>query len=146
MWDLWWTKWRWGKFSKSTLVSLANSLKFSVITITRGRYNRPVTGRRAEWTQYGLHHHPPPPAKKKPSLLCPSGCLAEFSELPRRINSHKIRLSSQIVIDIMQTTFKTVRSVCLCKHVIVRRAIVSLIWKEVCRAKNVILGPERKEY
>jgi hypothetical protein len=25
MWDLWWTKWNWGRFSPSTLVSPANS-------------------------------------------------------------------------------------------------------------------------
>jgi uncharacterized integral membrane protein len=25
MWDLWWTKWRWGRFSPSTLVSSVNS-------------------------------------------------------------------------------------------------------------------------
>jgi hypothetical protein len=24
MWDLWWTNWRWGRFSPSTWVSLAN--------------------------------------------------------------------------------------------------------------------------
>jgi hypothetical protein len=24
MWDLWWTKWRWGRFSPSTSLSLAN--------------------------------------------------------------------------------------------------------------------------
>jgi hypothetical protein len=57
-WDLWWTKWRWAMFSPSTSVSPANihSTKFSIIiTITRGRYNRPFSGRRAEWTQYGLH-------------------------------------------------------------------------------------------
>jgi hypothetical protein len=36
MWDLWWAKWRWGKFSPSTLVSSANfhSTNFSKITIT----------------------------------------------------------------------------------------------------------------
>jgi hypothetical protein len=54
---LWWTKWRWGMFSPSTSVSPANlhSTKFSIIKITRGRYNTPFSGRRAEWTQYGLH-------------------------------------------------------------------------------------------
>jgi hypothetical protein len=38
-------------------VSPANlhSTKFSIITITRGRYNRPFTRRRAKWTQF----HPP---------------------------------------------------------------------------------------
>jgi hypothetical protein len=36
MWDLWRTKWRWGGFSPSTLVSLANlySTNLSTITIT----------------------------------------------------------------------------------------------------------------
>jgi hypothetical protein len=36
MWDLWWTKWRWGRVSPSTSVSPANlhSTNFSTITIT----------------------------------------------------------------------------------------------------------------
>jgi hypothetical protein len=36
MWDLWWKKWRWGRFSSSTLVSPANlyTTNFSTITIT----------------------------------------------------------------------------------------------------------------
>jgi hypothetical protein len=36
MWDLWWTKWRWGRFSPSTSVSPANlhSTNFSPVTIT----------------------------------------------------------------------------------------------------------------
>jgi hypothetical protein len=36
MWNLWWTKWRWGSFSPITLVSPANlhSTNFSTITIT----------------------------------------------------------------------------------------------------------------
>jgi hypothetical protein len=25
MWDLWWTKWHWGRFSRSTSISSANS-------------------------------------------------------------------------------------------------------------------------
>jgi hypothetical protein len=58
MWDLWWTKWRWGRFSLSTSASPTNlhSTKFS-ITITRGR-----CGQHAEWTQFGLH---PPLCKFK---------------------------------------------------------------------------------
>jgi hypothetical protein len=42
-WDLWWTKWRRGRFSLSTSVSPASlhSAKFSILTITWGRYNRP---------------------------------------------------------------------------------------------------------
>jgi hypothetical protein len=61
VWDLWWTKWRWGRFSPSTSVSPANLHStnfFIIIIITRGRYNRPFSGRRAEGTQLGL---PPPP-------------------------------------------------------------------------------------
>jgi hypothetical protein len=44
-------------FSPSTSVSPANlySTKFSSLTITRGRYDMPITGRRVEWTQFGLH-------------------------------------------------------------------------------------------
>jgi hypothetical protein len=36
MWDLWWTKWRWGRFSLTTSVSPANlhSTNFSTITLT----------------------------------------------------------------------------------------------------------------
>jgi hypothetical protein len=60
MWDLWCTKWRWGRFSPSTSVSPANlyPTKFSILTITRDRYNRPVNGRPAVWTKFGLHLSP----------------------------------------------------------------------------------------
>jgi hypothetical protein len=36
MWDLWWTKWRWGRFSPITSIFPANlySTNFSTITIT----------------------------------------------------------------------------------------------------------------
>jgi hypothetical protein len=46
-----------GQFSRSTSVSSANlySANFSIITITRGRYNRPFSGRRAEWNKCGLY-------------------------------------------------------------------------------------------
>jgi hypothetical protein len=49
-----------GRFSPSTSVSPANlqSIKFSIIIITRGRYNRPFSARRAEWTH--LDSTPPP--------------------------------------------------------------------------------------
>jgi hypothetical protein len=42
-WDLWWKKWRLGRFSPHTSVSPANldCTKFSILTIARGRYNRP---------------------------------------------------------------------------------------------------------
>jgi hypothetical protein len=50
-------KWRRGRLSPSTSVSPAiHSTNFSILTITRGRYNRPVSGRRAKWTQFGLHY------------------------------------------------------------------------------------------
>jgi hypothetical protein len=40
-----------------------HSTKFSILTITRGRYNGPrINDRRAEWTQFGLH---PPLCKIK---------------------------------------------------------------------------------
>jgi hypothetical protein len=47
--------WRRDRFSPCTSVSPAiHSTKFSILTITRGRYNRPVSGLCAEWTQFGL--------------------------------------------------------------------------------------------
>jgi hypothetical protein len=51
MWGLWSTKRHWGRFSPSTSVSPANhSTNFSIITITRGWHNRPISGRSTEWT------------------------------------------------------------------------------------------------
>jgi hypothetical protein len=44
-WDLWWTKWCRGRFPPSTSVSPAKNRSFHqllILTITRGRYNRPV--------------------------------------------------------------------------------------------------------
>jgi hypothetical protein len=49
-----------GRFPPITYVSSANhhSTKFFILIITRGMYNRPVGGRRAEWTQlvFTLHY------------------------------------------------------------------------------------------
>jgi hypothetical protein len=61
MWDLCWANWHWGRFSPGTSVSPTNhhSTKFSILSITWGRYNRPIGGRRVEWTQ--LDSTPPPP-------------------------------------------------------------------------------------
>jgi hypothetical protein len=43
MWDLWWTKRHWGRFSPSTLVSLGkHSIDCSTLIIIQGWYNRPV--------------------------------------------------------------------------------------------------------
>jgi hypothetical protein len=39
--DLWWTKWRWGRFSRSTYFGFPCQSSFSFLTITRGRYDRP---------------------------------------------------------------------------------------------------------
>jgi hypothetical protein len=59
MWGLRWTKRHWGRFSPSTSVSLANqSTNFSIIIITRGWLNRPISGRSAVWTQ--MDSTPPP--------------------------------------------------------------------------------------
>jgi hypothetical protein len=42
----------WGRFPPSTSASPANhSTNFSIIIITRGWQNRPISGRSAEWTQ-----------------------------------------------------------------------------------------------
>jgi hypothetical protein len=54
-----------------------HSTKFSILTITRGRYNRPVSGRRFECTQFGLH--PPTMQIKK---KCVSVRLTEFLCVP----------------------------------------------------------------
>jgi hypothetical protein len=49
---LWWTKQHWGRFSPSISVSTADhSTNFSIIIITRGWHNRPISGCSAEWTQ-----------------------------------------------------------------------------------------------
>jgi hypothetical protein len=68
MWDLWWTKWHWGRFSPSTSVSPSDhhSTNFSIIIITRGWHNRPIGGRSVEWTQFGLR---PPNIPIKRNLL-----------------------------------------------------------------------------
>jgi hypothetical protein len=47
-----------GRFSPSTSVSLANhSTNFSIIIITRGWHNTPITGRSAKWTQLDSTPH-----------------------------------------------------------------------------------------
>jgi hypothetical protein len=75
MWDLWWTKWHWSRFSPSTSVSpVSHSTKFSVLIFTRGRYNRPTGGRHAEWTQLdsALHY------SNKKKLETPQSDLTTF--------------------------------------------------------------------
>jgi hypothetical protein len=52
MWGLWWTKGRWGRVPPSTSVSPANhSTNFSIIIITRGWHNKPISCRSTEWTE-----------------------------------------------------------------------------------------------
>jgi hypothetical protein len=62
-WDLWWTKWRWGRFSPSTSVSLANLHSTNCSTITLfyhlGLYKRP------EVAAVPGDVSPTPPKKKK---------------------------------------------------------------------------------
>jgi hypothetical protein len=50
IWDLWLTKWYWGRFSTSTSVSF-----------TRGWYIEPSSGRRTKWAQ----SHPPPHERER---------------------------------------------------------------------------------
>jgi hypothetical protein len=63
MWDLWWTKWHWGRFSPST--SASHSTDCSTFIIIRGWDNRPVNGRCTKWTQSY-----PTPRNKKRKLNC----------------------------------------------------------------------------
>jgi hypothetical protein len=55
MWDLWWTKWRWRRFSPSTLVSTANLYSTNCSTITiiyhLGLIQEASSGRSTKWTQ-----------------------------------------------------------------------------------------------
>jgi hypothetical protein len=49
MWDLWWTKWHWNRFSPSTLISPSNhstdcSTLIIIIIIIWGWYSRPNSG------------------------------------------------------------------------------------------------------
>jgi hypothetical protein len=65
------------------------STKFSILTITRGRYNRPINGRRAEWTQFGFH--PPLCKLKKKDIENLAGCtpdkVGKISEWSSILNS-----------------------------------------------------------
>jgi hypothetical protein len=71
MWDLWWTKWHWSKFSLSTSVSPANSHSTDcstfIITIYHPAwYNGKISGRRTKWTQVSPY---PKKLKKKMTYL-----------------------------------------------------------------------------
>jgi hypothetical protein len=80
MWDLWWTKLHWGRFSPSTSAFPAShhSNKFSILIITQGRYYRPIGGRRGVCIQL---HSPPPPLfelKKSKSRRRVEKCIKTF--------------------------------------------------------------------
>jgi hypothetical protein len=50
MWDLWWKKWHWGRFSPSTSVSLANSHPTNCCTLT---YHHPGLVQLGQyWSRY----------------------------------------------------------------------------------------------
>jgi hypothetical protein len=68
-WNLWWTKWLWGRFLPSALVSTANfySTKFSILTVTWGRYSRPEVVDVPSGP--GLETTPPPPPNAKLKFL-----------------------------------------------------------------------------
>jgi hypothetical protein len=77
MWDLWWTKWHWGRFSPSASVSPTNSpsTDCSILSssIVRGWYNRSNRGCGTKWTQ----SHPTLKKKKKTvsrSFWKPNNC------------------------------------------------------------------------
>jgi hypothetical protein len=64
MWDLWWTKWRWGRFSPSTAVSPANLYSTTFSTITRTYLPGLV-----QLTSSGLSTQSPTPLIKKKSIF-----------------------------------------------------------------------------
>jgi hypothetical protein len=66
MWDLWWTKWHWGRFSPSTSVSPANphSTDCSIIIIIY--HPGPVADLPSELT---VSPHPEKLKKKKSTTL-----------------------------------------------------------------------------
>jgi hypothetical protein len=71
-----------GQVFSSTSVSPANhSTNFSIIIITRGWHNRPISGRSAEWTQLDSTHHYTNLKRKRylpKSNLCDSYYIALF--------------------------------------------------------------------
>jgi hypothetical protein len=53
MWNLWWTKWHWDRFSPSTTVSFPNhsiSCSSLIIIHQSGLVQRPNSGRGTKWT------------------------------------------------------------------------------------------------
>jgi hypothetical protein len=79
MWDLWWTKWHWGRFSPNTSVSPANfhSTDCSTLIVYHpGWYNRPNIGRRTKWTQSY-----PTPRNKKYHVLFSHVCIGLSTDI-----------------------------------------------------------------
>jgi hypothetical protein len=71
MWNLWWTKWHWDRFSPSTSVSLANS--HSIVCSTLIIYRPEWSGVRSLVVDVpsGLSHTPPPEEKNKKVSINP---------------------------------------------------------------------------
>jgi hypothetical protein len=62
MWDLWWTKWRWGRFSPGTSVTPANSHSIYCSTIIiiisqPGLVQQASSGRSTKWTHSQPTNH-----------------------------------------------------------------------------------------
>jgi hypothetical protein len=58
MWDLWWTKWHWGRFSQCTSISAVNShsTKCPIPIYHPGQVTvGPISGRRTKWTRSSPH-------------------------------------------------------------------------------------------
>jgi hypothetical protein len=58
MWNLWWEKRHWGRFSPNTLVSPANSHSTDSSAIIRDWFDRPTSSRRTKWTHNQSHSTP----------------------------------------------------------------------------------------
>jgi hypothetical protein len=72
MWDLWWTKWRWGRFSPNTSVPPANlhftNFSQSPSPIIRGWYNRAIVAAVPKVPPYKLKKKKPLELWRGPSL------------------------------------------------------------------------------
>jgi hypothetical protein len=105
MWDLWWTKWHWGRFSLSTSISPANpqSTNCSIIII-RGWYNRPTVAD----VPSGLSLTPPRETKK-------NACNVFLRKLERKIILGGLRIKSKPPVQLLQCSFTLHRFVQLSK-------------------------------
>jgi hypothetical protein len=70
MWDLWWTKWRWGRFSPNASVSPANShstgcFTLVIIIIIIIIYQPGLVQHAKQWPKYQVDSVSPHPKKLK---------------------------------------------------------------------------------